>query len=362
MTYEDFREALKQRESSGNYQAVNSFGYLGAYQFGEAALVDLGFVVNDGNPYDNQITAWTGKMGIDSTAEFLASPSVQDAAADEWFELLWGYAESLGLDAYLGQTIDGVYITASAIIAGAHLMGAGGMRDWLASGGTLDLTDGYGTPIEEYLALFTGYEMPFDTGETPGDLVPPAALHLIGDADVDFLYGGTGTDILEGAAGSDLLFGADGNDRLYGGDGFDVINGGAGDDTLDGGAGMDIVGGGMGGDVITGGAGRDFLFGGDGRDEITGGTGDDILTGQGGTDLFIFADDWGQDVITDFDASSTGDVIVLRDVAAITDYADLVANHMTQVAGGVLIHDGAGNAILLPGYTLGELETGDFVF
>ena len=36
------RKNLKQRESSGNYQAVNGLGYAGAYQFGAPALVDTG--------------------------------------------------------------------------------------------------------------------------------------------------------------------------------------------------------------------------------------------------------------------------------------------------------------------------------
>ncbi|KCV80942.1 hypothetical protein ATO10_14864 [Actibacterium atlanticum] len=342
-TYEDFREALKQRESSGNYSVVSAAGYLGAYQFGEAALIDLGFVNHDGNAYDNNYSGgWTGKWGIDSTAEFLASPTVQDAAADAWFELLWGYVTAFGLDDYLGQTMDGVYITASAIIAGAHLVGIGAMQDWLESGGTLNLTDGNGTPVEEYLALFTGYPMPFDTGESPEDLLPS-----------DVLQGDDGSNTLIGGAEDDTINGAGGNDQLIGG---------AGDDTVNGGAGRDLLLGGAGGDTLTGETGNDIIIGGDGRDLITGGAGTDILQGQGGTDLFIFEDDWGTDVILDFDASSTGDVVVLSDVSAITDYNDLTANHMFELGDHVVISDGAGNLIWLLGYELSELESGDFVF
>jgi len=361
-TYDDFREALKQRESSGDYGAVNGAGYLGAYQFGEAALVDLGFVVNDGNPYDNQITAWTGKMGITSTAEFLTSPAVQDAAADAWFELLWTYAEAFGLDAYIGQEMDGVYLTASSIIAGAHLVGIGAMQDWLQSGGTLVLTDGNGTPVEEYLAQFSGFPMPFDTGEAPEDLLPPGGVYLQGDDGANVLLGGDGDDVLDGAGGSDRLDAGAGDDTLTGGAGMDILLGGDGDDTLDGQGGIDFVIGGAGGDVMSGGAGLDILVGGAGRDEMTGGTGDDFQLGGGGTDLFIFEDGWGDDTILDFDASSTGDVVVLRDVSEITDYNDLVANHMVQDGTDVVISDGFGNTITLIGYTLAELESGDFVF
>jgi hypothetical protein len=36
-TYTNFLNALGQRESSGNYHAVNQLGYLGKYQMGEGA-------------------------------------------------------------------------------------------------------------------------------------------------------------------------------------------------------------------------------------------------------------------------------------------------------------------------------------
>ena len=39
----DFFEQLGFRESSGNYKAINSIGYLGKYQMGEYALIDVGY-------------------------------------------------------------------------------------------------------------------------------------------------------------------------------------------------------------------------------------------------------------------------------------------------------------------------------
>lgn len=46
-TYSQFLLKMRQRESSNDYQSVNYANYLGAYQFGEAALIDLGFVEAD---------------------------------------------------------------------------------------------------------------------------------------------------------------------------------------------------------------------------------------------------------------------------------------------------------------------------
>ena len=38
----EFKEALAERESSGEYLAVNSYGYLGKYQFGKETLKTIG--------------------------------------------------------------------------------------------------------------------------------------------------------------------------------------------------------------------------------------------------------------------------------------------------------------------------------
>ncbi|HHC29671.1 MAG TPA: DUF3262 domain-containing protein, partial [Rhodobacterales bacterium] len=130
--YHGFRHALAMRESSGRYDLVNTLGFLGAYQFGEGALNDLGFVAEDGKWWDNDFSGgWTGKFGIDSRAEFLASPDAQDRAANEWFPLFWGNLEAVGADDYVGDKIDVIRISPSGLIAGAHLLGAGNVRDWL---------------------------------------------------------------------------------------------------------------------------------------------------------------------------------------------------------------------------------------
>lgn len=397
-TYEDYLDALRMREASGNYSLVNTLGFLGAYQFGEAALIDLGFVHNDGSPYDNDFSGgFTGKLGINSVDAFLATPAAQDAAADEWFPLVWDYATALGLDSYLGQSVGGVLITASSIISGAHLLGAGAVKTWLESGGTSDLADAYGTPIAEYLALFSGYEMPFVTAENL-DTPPPAGLVLTGDAGNDLLTGAEGDDQISGTGGNDNLDGMDGNDDLNGGPGIDVLIGGAGDDLLSGAGGTDFLFSGAGDDVMSGGAHTDFMFGlsggnvlsGDdgndllfglsgqntmfgnagndllfaisGRNEMSGDAGNDSLFGGVDTDLFIFSDNGDTDHVYGFDPSPTGDVVVLTDVTAIGDYADLVENHMAQQGADVVIDDHAGTAVVLVDMTLDQLEPGDFVF
>ena len=72
-TYDNFFEALGQRESSENYAAVNKkFGYLGKYQMGEAALIDCGYYKRDGKIGNSFLDKfWTRKDGVKSKQEFL---------------------------------------------------------------------------------------------------------------------------------------------------------------------------------------------------------------------------------------------------------------------------------------------------
>ena len=68
-----FLDALGERESSGDYGVVNTLGYLGKYQFGELALIDVGYYSADGTAANDWKPGyWTGKDGVDSKADFLA--------------------------------------------------------------------------------------------------------------------------------------------------------------------------------------------------------------------------------------------------------------------------------------------------
>ena len=416
-SYQEFLAALRMRESSGNYRLVNTLDFLGAYQFGEGALVDLGFVRPDDNYRDNNFSGgWTGKLGIDSKAEFLNSSAAQDAAADAWFPLIWRYLTAIGADDYLGRLVGGTRITASGLLAGAHLLGAGAVLDWLASGGTNQITDAYGTPITEYIGMFAGYSMPFDTGDpTLYDIAPVLAAlpdatqarieatfadsgsllagddgadRLVGHAgkDVisgaggndtlhgkaggDALLGGSGDDVIEAGAGWDLALGGDGADRILGERGKDTLHGDGGDDALYGGGhhdrlfggdGLDLLAGGRGNDKLFGGAGDDVLRGGGGGDRLSGDTGNDRMIGGAQADTFIFTDGSNHDVIVDFNRVE-GDRIRLSDVASITNFADLKTNHATQIGGDVVIETASGETLTLLGVSFDALTATDFEF
>ena len=134
-----FLDDIGFRESSNNYKAVNQFGYLGKYQFGRKTLNSLGF--------ENV-----------SNREFLENVSIQEEAM---YALLNHNKKILRrqIQKYHGQTIHGIYITESGILAAAHLAGAGNVRKFFRKG--YEFKDGNGTKMTSYMVRFSGYKLEF---------------------------------------------------------------------------------------------------------------------------------------------------------------------------------------------------------
>ncbi len=201
-----------------------------------------------------------------------------------------------------------------------------------------------------------------------------------GGADNDALFGQLGNDIIFGDAGNDRSFGNAGHDTLFGGAGNDTLSGqfnqdslegGNGDDWLNGGAGPDILSGGGGRDNLLGGDGDDFLAGGDGEDTIVGyagfdtivgGGGDDILEGRFNADRFVFSDNFGNDVILDFDPLNNSEKIDLSMVADIENFTDLITNHVDVTPEGWVQIISVNGTIRLDGVTETLLDETDFIF
>lgn len=161
----DFLSALFQREAGGkNSAVVNYAGYIGKYQFGETALIDLGYYSADGTASNDWTGNWTGKRGVKTLSDFLNDSNLQDEIAKEWIKLLCKRLRHQGLGAYIGSTIKGIEITDSGIIAGAHLKGFGtskhpGVKQFLITNGQVDPADGLGTTVSDYVRRFSGYDV-----------------------------------------------------------------------------------------------------------------------------------------------------------------------------------------------------------
>ena len=134
-----FKEALAFKESGGNYFSVNTFGYLGKYQFGKETLK---------------------MIGINNTEQFLNNPKLQEkafianAARNKWIL-------RKDIKSFVGKRINGIIVTESGILASAHLAGAGNVKKYLRSYGLDNFADGYGTTIEYYMKRFSGYNTSF---------------------------------------------------------------------------------------------------------------------------------------------------------------------------------------------------------
>ncbi len=130
---------------------------------------------------------------------------------------------------------------------------------------------------------------------------------------------------------------------------------------MDGGDGNDWISGGWGNDKLKGGNGKDDLSGGAGRDTLNGGAGNDYHWGGWGSDTFVFEDNWGDDVIFDFNAYSRHEKIDLSGVTNITDFEDLTDNHLSRSGWDAVITDGA-DSIRLKWVGLHSLDESDFIF
>ncbi len=114
------------------------------YQFSQEALADCNYSVDP--------------------AVFKRRPSIfpkqkQDEVFDTWIDILYSYMND-SIDQYDGRTVNTIKLDTSSILAGAHLIGAQGMKNWLKSNGRSNPRDGNGTTLTEYLKTFYGYSIP----------------------------------------------------------------------------------------------------------------------------------------------------------------------------------------------------------
>ena len=145
------------KESGGKLDAINSFGYLGLYQFGAEALADIGLI--DRKKFDAMKAKYGEKFSSGKDAElhksfledesnwtirggqksFLQNKKAQDEAM---IKLLNKNAS------YLGGTYKGNAEHKAGLLMAAHLKGWSKAKSYAEKG--IDSTDGYGTSVSSY--------------------------------------------------------------------------------------------------------------------------------------------------------------------------------------------------------------------
>jgi hypothetical protein len=138
-----FINDLGYRESENNWLSVNRIGCFGEWQFAEATLRILGL---------KKITL----------KKFKANPHIfpremQLEALKELIKLNLNYLRNY--EHFIGDTIKGVVITKSGMIAASHLGGAGTLIEFLNSNGKVNRKDIFGTSIYDYMKKFSAYEL-----------------------------------------------------------------------------------------------------------------------------------------------------------------------------------------------------------
>ena len=155
MSISGINESLARTESGGSYSVVNSEGYTGKYQWGQARLDDY----NRANG-----TSFT-------LAQFRDDPALQERAQ------AWHVQDIVSQTGDLvGRAVNGVTMTPAAIVAMAHLGGIGGARKYVETNGAYDPADSNGTHLSDYARTHGGADV------------------LTGPAGSDSLQGGSGDD------------------------------------------------------------------------------------------------------------------------------------------------------------------------
>ena len=153
--FNKFAEALAKRESGNNYKIVNTLGYLGAYQFGMARLCDLGYTERKPGMSGFSNMAFQWKAGY-SKEYFLNNPDFQDKVFKQHCDNLILRINSQ-FSEYINQTRNGLKITLSGLVAGAHLGGVGGVKNFLTN--YYDNSDAFGTKVSDYIREYGDYNL-----------------------------------------------------------------------------------------------------------------------------------------------------------------------------------------------------------
>ena len=135
--YNGFKELLGFKESSGRYNRINKFGFMGKYQFNLNTL----------------------KMyRVFNAKKFINNPKLQERVflinvqRNKWIlrkDIKW----------FVGTKINNIVVTESGIIAAAHLAGPGNVKKYLRSGGEFNSKDAFGTSISMYMEYFKNYDL-----------------------------------------------------------------------------------------------------------------------------------------------------------------------------------------------------------
>jgi hypothetical protein len=138
-----FINDLGRRESGNNWLSVNCIGCFGEWQFAESTIHYLGF---------KQVTLKKFRKNPE-----IFPPELQRKALESLIKVNLFLMKDY--ERYIGETVKGVTVTKSGMIAAAHLGGARSVKLFLTSNGRLDKEDVLGTAVSNYMRKFSFYDI-----------------------------------------------------------------------------------------------------------------------------------------------------------------------------------------------------------
>ena len=138
-----FVDHLGIRESSNQWKIINQINCMGKWQFSPMTLKHLGY-------------------GYITPHKFQQNPDIFPEELQYQLLIALFKSNEIALRdymGYIGKTIGGVAITKAGMLAGAHLGGAGSVKLFLKTNGTVNRQDINRTSIKTYLNEFANYNI-----------------------------------------------------------------------------------------------------------------------------------------------------------------------------------------------------------
>jgi ribosomal protein S18 len=162
--YVSMKEWLKlnsDMESNGKWNVANKFGYMGKYQIGKLALLDLGYNEQWIDQVQSSIYYTTDTVRNIRFYHFdvaLFPPAEQEKAIIRLMERHEKVYLNDVIEKFQGQTVDSVKITKAGILS-ASFLGFRNVKTFLESNGKINPKDGFGFSVKQRLALFQKIEL-----------------------------------------------------------------------------------------------------------------------------------------------------------------------------------------------------------
>lgn len=139
----DYLNAIAKKESNFQIGIVNEFGMMGKYQFSKSTLRQFGITEFD-NFLSNEVLQ-DSTMILNLKTNSAALGRTIRKYSNTWIKI---------------NETDSIYVTKSGILAGAHLLGIGGVLSFFyPEKYNHPLEDGNGTTVIKYMKLFGNYHL-----------------------------------------------------------------------------------------------------------------------------------------------------------------------------------------------------------